>query len=274
MKIFHRQIALPSDHGSWVFLLSPLLIGIFAAGSFTTATLWLVVGALAAFLTRQPASMIVKAYSKRRSRKALPAAFFWLTGYGLVGLGALVELYTNGFSYVLVLLIPGLLVFAWHLWLVSRRAERQQMGVDIVASGALAVSAPAAYWIGVGSPDALGWWLWGLTWFQSAASIVYAFLRLEQRKLTAAPSRQEKLRLGKRALLYTSFNSIAVILCSAADILPPLLFLPYVLQLAETIWGTLNPAIGKKPTQIGLRQLGVSAIFTILFILTWNIHLA
>jgi hypothetical protein len=144
------------------------------------------------------------------------------------------------------------------------------MGVDIVASGALAVAAPAAYWIGVGSPDALGWWLWGLTWFQSAASIVYAFLRLEQRKLSTAPSRQEKLLLGKRALLYTSFNLIAVIVSSTADILPPLLFLPYALQSAETLWGTLRPAIGKKPTQIGLRQLAVSTIFTILFILTWN----
>lgn len=271
MNIFRRQIALPSDHGSWVFLLSPLLIGIFAAGSFTTATLWLVVGALAAFLTRQPASMIVKAYSKRRSRKDLPAAFFWLAVYGLVGLGALVGLCSAGFNYVLVLLIPGLLVFAWHLWLVSRRAERQQMGVDIVASGALAVAAPAAYWIGVGSPEAMGWWLWGLTWFQSAASIVYAFLRLEQRKLSAAPSRQEKLRLGKRALLYTSFNLIVTIIFSAVGILPPLLFLPYALQSAETLWGTLHPAIGKKPTQIGLRQLAISTLFTLLFILTWNL---
>jgi hypothetical protein len=28
--IFVRHIALPQDHGSWVFLLSPLLIGLFA----------------------------------------------------------------------------------------------------------------------------------------------------------------------------------------------------------------------------------------------------
>ncbi|MBK5108482.1 MAG: hypothetical protein JJE12_10125, partial [Anaerolineales bacterium] len=38
-KLFLRHVALPSDHGSWVFLLSPLLIGLFAGDSWSTATL-------------------------------------------------------------------------------------------------------------------------------------------------------------------------------------------------------------------------------------------
>ena len=42
-SIFRRHIALPQDHGSWVFILSPLLIGIFAGGSFTASSLLLVV---------------------------------------------------------------------------------------------------------------------------------------------------------------------------------------------------------------------------------------
>ena len=56
---FKRYIALPSDHGSWVFLLSPLLIGLFAGGHWTPAILYLLSGALAAFLLRQPASAAV-----------------------------------------------------------------------------------------------------------------------------------------------------------------------------------------------------------------------
>jgi hypothetical protein len=35
--------------------------------------------------------------------------------------------------------------------------------------------------------------------------------------------------------------------------------------------GTLRPAVGYKPTAIGIRQLVVSTLFTILFIITWNI---
>ncbi|MFN2236858.1 MAG: hypothetical protein ACK2U1_21730 [Anaerolineales bacterium] len=81
-------------------------------------------------------------------------------------------------GFVLYLSIPGVFVFGWHLWLVSQRAERRQIGVEIVASGVLALSAPAAYWTSVGETDPLGWWLWILTWLQSAASIVYAYLVL------------------------------------------------------------------------------------------------
>ena len=268
---FRRHIALPGEHGAWVFLLSPLLIGLFAAEQFSTASLLLILAVLAAFLLRQPASIAVKAYSGRRPRSDLPAARFWLGVYGLAGLLALAGLIWQGFGYLLYLALPGLPVFAWHLFLISRRLERRQPGVEIIGSGVLALAAPAALWVGLGRPDPLGWWLFGLTWLQSAASIVYAYLRLEQRELKAVPSQRTRLQMARRALLYTSFNLAAVIGLSLARLLPSLLFLPYALQWAESIWGTFRPAVGLKPTTIGLRQLLVSTLFTILFILTWNL---
>jgi len=167
-----RHIALPTDHGSWVFIISPLLIGLFAGGQLTIASLYLVVGAMAAFLIRQPLSTAVKAYSGRRSRRDLPAAWFWAILYGLIALLAFAGLVLQGFAYLAILAVPGIPVFIWHLVLISRRAERRQVGVEIVGSGVLALAAPAAYWVGVGSPQAAGWWLFLLTWFQSAASIV------------------------------------------------------------------------------------------------------
>ena len=268
---FRRHIALPGEHGAWVFLLSPLLIGLFAAEQFSPASLLLILAVLAAFLLRQPAAIAVKAYSGRRPRSDLPAARFWLGVYGLAGLLALAGLIWQGFSYLLYLALPGLPVFAWHLFLISRRLERRQPGVEIIGSGVLALAAPAALWVGLGRPDPLGWWLFGLTWLQSAASIVYAYLRLEQRELKAMPDQRTRLQMARRALLYTSFNLAAVIGLSLARLLPSLLFLPYALQWAETIWGTLKPAVGYKPTAIGLRQLLVSTLFTILFILAWNL---
>lgn len=269
--LFRRHVALPSDHGSWVFLFSPLLIGLFAGGRWTAASLTLVVAALAAFLIRQPATILVKVYSGRRNRRDLPAAWFWIGLYGLVALLALAALVTQGFAYLLVLALPGVPVFAWHLFLVSRRAERRQLGVELVATGVLALAAPAAFWVGVGRPDPLGWWLLVLVWLQSAASIVYAYLRLEQRTLEELPGLHTRLKMGRRALLYTTFNLAFILVLSTAGRLPPLLPLPYALQWIETIWGTLRPAIATRPTTIGLRQLFVSTLFTVLFILTWNL---
>lgn len=270
-SLFIRTIAIPQDHGSWVFLLSPLLIGLFAGGRFTLASLFLVIAAMAAFLLRQPVTVAVKAYSGRRPRTDLPAARFWIIVYGLAALAALAGLVLQGFWDVLLLAVPGLPVFAWHLYLVSRRAERKQAGVEILATGVLSLAAPAAYWIGTGSYDPLGWALWLLTWLQSAASIVHAYMRLEQRSLPEVPPRAERWQMGRRALLYTSFNLALSIAGGISGLLPVFIFAPFLLQWLETLWGITHPAVGVKPTRIGLRQLLVSTLFTILFIFTWRL---
>ena len=269
-NIFRKHIALPQDHGAWVFILSPLLIGLFAGERWSSATIYLVVAAFSAFLIRQPVTIAVKAYSGRRSRRDLPAAYFWITVYGLVGLLALLSLVALGFGYLLFLALPGLPVFAWHLFLVTRRSERRQMAMEMVGSGVLALAAPAGMWVGVGYPDPRGWWLFGLVWLQSAASIVYAYMRLEQRTLPSVPPLQTRLAMGARAMSYVSFNLFTVLGLSLLGILPALLPTPYALQWIETIWGTFHPAVGVKPTRIGMRQLIYSTLFTILFILTWG----
>ena len=271
-SLFRRHVALPSEHGAWVFLFSPLLIGLFAGGGWSVVTLYLIIAALAAFLIRQPATTAVKVYSGRRARRELPAAWFWLGVYGLVASLAMIGLALQGFGYLFILALPGIPVFAWHLYLVSRRAERRQLGVELVGSGVLALAAPAGYWVGVGESDPLGWLLLALTWLQSAASIVYAYLRLEQRELKVMPDTAMRIRMGWRALLYTSFNLLLVIGLSVGRISPPLLPLPYALQWAESLFGTLHPAAGYRPTAIGVRQLIVSSLFTLLFIITWRVY--
>lgn len=270
-RIFlNRHIALPQDHGSWVFIISPLLIGIWASGVWTPAMGWLIGGVMSAFLLRQPITIAVKVYSKRRPRTELPAARFWTVIYTVLALISLSWLISRGFSYLLWLAIPGIIVFAWHLLLVQRRQERRQLGVELAATGVLALAAPAGFWIGRGGPDPLGWWLFAAVWLQSAASIVYAYLRLEQRTLTYLPPVADRLRMGWRALAYTTFNVIVISLLSIRGNFPPLLPLPYVLQWGEVIWGTLRPAIGWKPVSIGVRQLAISTLFTLLFLLTWR----
>lgn len=276
-SLFRKHIALPQDHGSWVFILSPLLIGLFAGEKIVPASINLILAAMGAFLLRQPVSIAVKAYSGRRSRADLPAARFWIIAYGAIIMLALAGLIFEGFVYVLYLAIPGIPVFIWHLYLVSKRAERRQAGVEILATGALSLAAPAAFWIGQGGYDLLGWALWLLTWLQSAASILYAYLRLEQRTMpvkreqVGGPARSELWRLGKRAFQSTSFNLVLTLALGWAGWLPRWIFIPYLLQWLETIWGITHPAIAWKPTAIGIRQLIVSTLFTVLFILCWRL---
>lgn len=268
---FKKQIALPQDHGSWVFILSPLLVGIFAGGNFTFAAFNLVLAAMSAFMMRQPTTVLVKAYSGRRPKSDLAAARFWLLIYGGIASLALLGLMLQGFGFFLLLAVPGVVVFGWHLKLVSQRAERKQAGVEVIATGVLALAAPAAYWVGIGRYDPPGWWLFLWVWLQSAASIVYAYLRLDQRELkqdqAAGLERSELWKMGKRALLYTTFNLIASLILGLAKLIPFFIFIPFLVQWLETLWGITHPSIGWKPVRIGIRQLAVSTMWTLLFIL-------
>lgn len=268
--LFKKQIAIPQDHGSWVFILSPLLVGIFAGKTFTYASLSLVIAAMSAFMIRQPMTAFVKALSGRRPKTDLGPARFWVLVYGSVSALALVLLIRAGFGYLLYLAVPAAPVFAWHLWLVSQRAERKQAGIEVIATGVLSLAAPAAYWIGIHAYDPAGWWLWFFTWMQSAASIVYAYLRLDQREQAEIKSRSEQWRKGSRALYYTSLNLALSLIAGWANFIPQLIFIPFLAQWFETLWGITHPSTGWKPVRIGMRQLIISTLWTILFIVFWR----
>ena len=268
-RLWQRHIAIPVEHGSWVFLFSPLLIGLFLGKTVGAGSLLLGLAVLMGFLIRQPVTIAVKAYSGRRPRSELAPARFWIILYVLLGGVTVFWLVTLGYSYVLWLVIPAIPVFGWHLWLVSKRAERKKPGVEIVASGVLALAAPAAYWVGSGGYLPTGWLIWGLCWLQAAGSITYTYLRLEQRGLPYRPSVSDRLRLGKRSLLYNSFSLFVSLGLAYAQWVPTLLPLAFGVQWLETLWGVLNPAFGVKPTKIGIRQLVVSSIFTAVFIIAW-----
>lgn len=270
-RYFNHRIAITREHGSWVFLLSPLLIGIFISDGFNRPTLTLILAALSLFLLRHPITLLVKIKSGRRKPKDIPVILFWSTAYAIIGVLALWQLASAGFSYIFWLGIPGIPVFIWYLYLVSKRSERHQIGIEIVGSGVLALSAPAAYWIGKNSFDSIGWWLFILVWLQSAASIVHTYMRLSQRTTIDPLSITQKLILGKRTLLYSSFNVIASLLLVYANIIPTLIFIPFLVQFLESLWGILKPAFKIRPTQIGFRQLAISSIFTVLFIVLWNL---
>jgi len=269
MKLFNRHVALPGDHGSWAFFLGPLIVGLFAGGHWHTTLIYLIVAAGCGFLVRQPVGLMVKVAAGRRGRDVLPAATFWAVLYGAVAAVHVTGLVFRGFAYIMVLAVPGLLVFGWYLMLLYRRAERHHWLMEILATGSIALVAPACMWAGSGSPDPLGWWLWLLMWLQSATGIVYVYLRLEQRPLKQRPLPATRLRMGTPALSIAAMGLVLALVLGPLGIVSRWLWVPYLWQALEVLRGVMQPALGVKPTAIGVRQLLVMIGFVVLFIALW-----
>jgi hypothetical protein len=263
-----KHIAIPAEHGAWIFLLSPLTIGLFLGG-FSKGSLPLVFVMLAAFLIRQPVTIIVKVISGRRSKNDLYPALVWCAFYGLILIVSLLLLIIHKYVFILYLAVPAIPVFMWHLWLVSKRAERRQKLIEIAASGVLALAAPAAFWIGKQTYDSTGWLIWMLTWSQVAGTIYYAYLRLNQRQLKQLPDKRGLYKMAIETIVFNSLLFLVVIVLAAINWVPPLLPLAYIIQPIEVLWGTLHPAIAVAPKKIGIRQLMISILFTLVFIVTW-----
>ena len=269
-RFWRRGIALPSDHGSWVFVLSPLLIGVVAGGRWHTAHLYLIVATLCGFLLRQPVTVAVKALSGRRSEENLTPALIWAGLYSSLAVVMMLGLHLRGYTYVLGLAIPGLLVFFWHLYLVTRREERGKILVSLLATAVLALAATAGFWIGVGEPDAFGWLLWALAWAQAVASVICVFVRLQQRQLSVSPEPRQLLRMALPAITICSLNLLTVGILGVTGITSRWLFVAFLPQWFEALCCFTRPATGWKPSKIGYRQLALSVLFTLLFLLTWQ----
>jgi hypothetical protein len=268
-KLIHaKHIAIPSEHGAWIFLFSPLLIGL-AIGGLSKGSFPLMLAMLSAFLIRQPVTMFVKIISGRRPKNDLYASLIWFLIYGVVLLISLVILILQKSIFILFLAVPAIPVFIWHLWLVSKRAERRQIWIEIAASGVLALAAPAAYWVGLQRYDSIGWLLWGLSWLQVAGTILYAYLRLNQRQLKEKPTLRELIKMSRDSFLFNTALFAGVLILAFAGWVPTFLPLAFLIQPLEVIWGTYHPAISVAPKKIGIRQLIISSLFTIVFIITW-----
>lgn len=175
-----RSIAFPPEHGSWGFLLEPLLLGLLVAPSWAGACLAL--ATLGAFLLRHPLKIAVTDWrrGKRYARTAAAEKFVLLYGTlaatGLVGVLWLGEMR---------MLLP--LVLAAPLALVQVVNYLSNRGRDLLAElgGACALAAVAASLaLGGGESWGVALALWAILIGRAIPSILYvrARLRLDRDK--------------------------------------------------------------------------------------------
>ena len=168
-------LKLPKEHGAWVMLYVPFVLGVAVAGRVNWQVLFLLLSATAVFISRESLLVYWRARARERDAAepgrtlllylALGAAFgsplvfafklFWLIPLGLIGAALLL---VNGKQ-------------------AARMEERATTG-EIMAISGLTMTAPAAYYAASGRWEMTAFWLWLLSALYMASSVFYIKLRV------------------------------------------------------------------------------------------------
>lgn len=134
-----KQIALPTEHGSWGFLFEPLLAGILIAPSITS--IWFAILLIGAFLTRQPLKIYLNDFQVKRNLPQTEAAFkFILIFGGIFTVGLLGSLYfAKAESFY-----PFLLILPLGIYQIYCDASKKSRQLLPELTGAIAISSSVA----------------------------------------------------------------------------------------------------------------------------------
>ncbi len=204
---------IPHEHGAWVILYAPLAMTLAVARPFRLApSLLLLLAVTGLFLSREAAGLLLR-------RRGKGGTAFWLAVYlalALMGALPLLLIYQR-----MALLRVGALVlalFALHslllLWPARRRLDRSQWG-EILATGALALTAPAAYSVATGRLDGFAWCLWAACTLYFSSSIFFVKMLLAAGKVRGAFGRRERWQAGRDNLNYHVLLVLIVVAVTA-----------------------------------------------------------
>lgn len=196
---------IPHEHGAWVILYSPMILG-FAASSAVAPVRWLLLGlaVTGVFLGREAAGLLL-----RRREKSGTA--FWLGVYVALFLaGALpLILYYHITSLVQIGALAILLFCIHSYWLLRGRQDRSQWG-EILGVGALTLTAPAAVAVSTGSLTALAWLLWAACLLYYSSSIFTVKMYLSAAKSKRDWSESKRRKAGRDCFSYHLLLTVAV----------------------------------------------------------------
>jgi YwiC-like protein len=250
-------LKLPKEHGAWVMLYVPFVLGVAVAGRVNWQILLLLLSTTAMFISRE--SLLVCRRARARGREAaesgrmlslylaLAAAFgsplvfafklFWLIPLGLIGAA--------------LLLINGVQA--------ARMEERATMS-EVMAIGGLTMTAPAAYYAASGRWEMTAFWLWLLSALYMASSVFYIKLRVYRLN----PRKQSEQRQALRSCaFYHSFLIVALPALIFAGGWGLFVFIAFAPVLVRTFWGMFKPKTKVNLTRAGILEIVYSLVFLV-----------
>lgn len=261
IKVRTRAIALPNEHGSWGFLLEPLVAGLAIGASMPAA--WIGVAYFGAFLMRQPLKIYVADRLSGRDLPQTSAALRFIAYFGLIYLvgvaGSLAFAELKSF-------VPILIVAPLGIYQIYADGSRQSRNLVPVLTGAVTISSSVAVMTlasGVAAETAYA--LWALFAARLIPSIVYVRnrLRLEKGKESSfvAPVVAHVLALAFVAALAWTGN------------VPKLPLVVFALLLLRAAWGLSAYRRKVKAMRIGVWEVVYGSLTAISVILGYHFQI-
>jgi hypothetical protein len=242
--LFRKQLVLPAEHGSWAWLLVPFGVGIGVIGRVNIAVFLILLGGLAAFLVRQPATAWLRIRQGKGRRADGPLAAGWTVGLTAVALLCLISLLALGHTALLWLWGPLAVLFVIYLAAAYRgRANTRTLWMEVAGAAGLAAG---------GRLDNDAWALWGLLAGLNVLGALYVRARIADTHQRPA---------NRPALLWS--HGAAFLMAGAAarlEIIPLLVALPLAGLLARALWTAVQPRPIANIKRFGFTEIGVELL--------------
>jgi nitrous oxidase accessory protein len=231
---------IPKEHGAWVVLFVPMIIGASVAGRFTPNVWYLALSALGGLLSYVPVQTILRQlFVAPQGREKLRAAMFWAAAD--LGISALfvVPLFVQKFWLLWAIGLVAALAFLGNFILVRRFAK--SIWSDLLSVLGLTLGAPGAYYVTAGTLDQTAAVLWLLNFLFFGGGIVYVHMKLRVSAMKGSGlSLAEKFSLGKMNLIYHCFVFAIVGILVALNFTPVFAMVAFVPMTIHAIYGTFK----------------------------------
>ncbi|MCA9944907.1 MAG: YwiC-like family protein [Anaerolineales bacterium] len=249
---FRKQLILPAEHGSWSWLLVPFLVGTAVSQTFNLPVILVLVGGLAFFLLRQPATVWLRARQGRGRRSDEPLALrlmlllggiVLLCGLGLLGYGRFVLIW---------LLLPFTALLLAYVQAARSRQTTRTLHMELIGAAGLALMAPAAMLAATGMSNPVVWLVWGVMAAQNVLGVFYVRQRIAD---------THERPFNRKSLLWSHLLGMVLVGGTAvAEFIPWLAIVPFVGFLLRAIWAGQQPRPVGNMKKFGFLEVGVELL--------------